>query len=147
MPPSVPTEAAAAGVFRGGQSIWPLPPPLPRLSEPPSSLVLSLPPSLSPSLSLSPWVTHSFSSLFSFSPHPLIFLTLIVWTFCLKPMTLVEQYNVRDYVFLTNSQEQNWINNPSAYHFLYEIELNCWTSPGPSIICESQRSSMSPLTR
>lgn len=42
-------------------------------------------------------------------------------------MTLVKQYNIGNYVFLSfnNHQENTRINNPLAYHFLYEIELNC----------------------
>lgn len=88
--------------------------------------------SLARYLSLS--LSHSPFLLFFFllSPHPLIFLTLIVFTFSAwNPMTLVKQYNMRGYVFLsfTNSQENTRINNPLAYHFLYEIELDCWTNP------------------
>lgn len=77
-----PTEVASCATGTlwaspGGQTIWCSPGPLPTVGN--SQLTGAR--SFALSLPLSLWVTHCSSFLFSLSPHPLIFLTLIVFTF------------------------------------------------------------------
>ena len=69
----------------------------------------------------------SFLQTLQVSWHVLFFYLL-----CRKRMTLVKQYNLRNYVFLTFAKNSR-ITNPLTCHFLYEMELNCWRNPVTSI--------------